>query len=78
MASELKAEPACVPFGGLELIAVGDSAREDSRLSRIGSSRMLLDEAWAGGLGRPSLLAEFLPKEVKPVLDGDGARLKPP
>jgi hypothetical protein len=82
MASEMKAEPACVllamPLGDVGLVAVGDSAREERRLSREGDSRKLFDEARGDGFGRPSLLAEFRPKLAKPPFDGDGARAKPP
>jgi hypothetical protein len=82
MASEMKADPAyalfAVPFGDVGLIAVGDSASAERRLSREGSSRKLFDEARGEGFGRPSLLAEFLPNGAKPLLEGDGARLNPP
>jgi hypothetical protein len=82
MASEMKADPACVllavPLGDVGLVAVGDSAKEERRLSREGDSRKLFDEARGDGFGRPSLLAEFLPKPVKPLFEGDGARANPP
>ena len=56
----------------------GDSARDESLLSRVGDSRKLLDEARGEGLGRPSLLVLLrLPNGTKPLL-GDGARANAP
>lgn len=82
IASEMKAEPACVlltmPFGE---VGLGDSAREERRLSRGGDSLKLFDEVRGDGFGRPSLLAEFRPKvgnPMLPLLEGDGARANPP
>ena len=68
-----------VPFvGEAGLRGGGDSARDESRLSRDGDSLRFPEEARGEGLGRPSLLPELRPKGTNPPLDGEGALLKPP
>lgn len=65
--------------GEVGLIFGGDSASDDSLLSRDGDSRRLFEEALGEGLGRPSLLADdrsLRPKGTNPPFDGEGARPK--
>jgi hypothetical protein len=56
---------------------VGDSANEESLLSRLGVSRRLLDEVRGEGVGRPSLLPGARPNGLNPF-GGEGARTKDP